>query len=165
MAMQNLEQLFAHGLKDMYAEEQELLTALDEMEEEDVEQELQQTISTHKEETQNHVDRLEQMFDTLGTEPEADGGQGIAGIIQEHNSFMQSEPSDQINTVYDTSAGKKIERYEITAYEDLMKMGKAMGLSDDELQPLEENLSDERRQLDRLESFAHNFNMGQLNGQ
>lgn len=165
MAMQSLEQLFAHGLKDMYAEEQELLTALDDMEEEDVDQELQQTISTHKEETQQHVDRLEQMFDTLGTEPEAEGGQGLAGIIEEHNSFMQSEPTEQINTVYDTNAAKKVERYEITAYEDLMKMGKAMGLSDDEMRPLEENLSDERRQLDRLDSFAHNFDMGQLNGQ
>ena len=161
MSVANLRELFVHELKDMYAEEQNILDALGEMAEEDSSQQLEGVFANHQQETQQHLDRLEEIFDLLDESPEAEGGKGLGGIIEEHDSFMQTEPTGDINAAYDTHVGRKVEHYEISAYENLLRMAEALELSD-AVELLQANLTDERQQLDRLKTSAHNFDLTQL---
>lgn len=165
MSVDNLDQLFTHELKDIYAEEQELADALEQLAKEESNQQLQQIFQQHSEETQQHVERLEEVFDELGESPEAEGGQVLKGLVEEHQSFMEAEPSEQINAAYDTGAGRKAERYEITAYENLIKMANALELSENAVESLQANLSDEREQLDRLENVSQGMNLKSLREQ
>lgn len=165
MPVENLDQLFSRELKDIYAEEQELVTALDQLATEESNEQLQQIFQQHSEETEQHVDRLEEVFDELGESPEAEGGQALNGLMQEHEMFMDAGPSNQINAVYDMGAGKKAERYEITAYENLIEMGNALELPENAIQSLQANLSDEREQLDRLQNASHSMDLRQLRQQ
>lgn len=153
--MDNLQQLFSHELRDMYTGEQEVANALQQLSEWGTNQQLHEIFTTHKEETQRQIERLEQVFDAVGESPEAKGGQGLAGIIEEHQSFVDTEPAEQVHTTFDSDAGKKVERYEITAYEGLIKMAKALGVENEQVQLLQENLTEERRQFDRLKNFSH----------
>lgn len=165
MSVNDLDKLFNHELKDIYAEEQELVNALDDLAQEESNEQLQQIFKQHSEETQQHVERLKKVFEELGESPEAEGGQVLKGLVKEHQSFMQSEPSNEINAAYDTGAGRKAERYEITAYENLIKMANALELSEDAVQSLQANLSDEREQLDRLENISHSMDLKSLRQQ
>ena len=56
-----------------------------------------------------------------------------------------------------------MEHYEISAYENLLRMAEALELSD-AVELLQANLTDERQQLDRLKTSAHNFDLTQLRG-
>lgn len=165
MTVENLDQLFSHELKDMYAEEQKLVDALDQLSEEESNEELQQIFRQHREETQQHVERLEEVFSELDESPEGEGGEAMSALMQEHESFMKADPTDQINAAYDTGAGKKAERYEISAYEDLIDIANALELSDDAVEMLESNLDDEREQLDRLQNASKEMDLGQLRQQ
>lgn len=165
MTMESLEQLFSHELKDMYAEEQEIDSALQSMADCTTDEELHQVFTTHREETQEHIQRLEQVFDALGESAEAEGGQAIAGMVEEHDSFAGSEPTSQIHSEFDAGAAKKVERYEITAYEDLVRMADALELGDETVQNLQDNLNEEQRQFDRLKSFSQGQDLRQLRKQ
>ena len=127
MPVESLDQLFNHELQDIYAGEQELVNALEQLAQEESNEQLQQIFEQHRKETQQHIERLEEVFNELGESPEAKGGQALGGLVEEHNSFMQAGPTDQINAAYDIGAEKKAERYEITAYENLLQMANALG--------------------------------------
>lgn len=165
MTVENLDQLFTHELKDIYAGEQALVDVLGRLAQEDSNQQLQQVFEEHRAETEQHVERLETVFEEVGASPEAEGGQALGGLIEEHDSFMQAEPTNPINAAYDVGAGRKAERYEITAYENLIQMANAMELPETAVQPLQDNLTDERAQLDRLQNAAHGMDLATLRQQ
>lgn len=162
MTVETIDPLFLRELKDIYAEEKELINALDELANEKSDERLQQIFEQHKEETQEHINRLETVFDEIDESPEADGGEAIKGMVKEHRSFMETEPTEQINAAYDMGMEKKAERYEITAYETLIELANAMGLSEDAVRALQANLSDERKQLDRLQTVSYGTDLRQL---
>lgn len=165
MSLENLNQLFSHGLKDIYAEEQELIKAHDTFSTEELNEELQQIFHQHREETKEHVDRLKRVFDEIGEEPADEGGQVAAGLREEHESFKKDGPTGEIHAVYDIAAGKKAEQYEITAYENLLEIADAMDLSENARDLLQKNLSDEREQLERLQNASQNTDLKQLQQQ
>lgn len=165
MSIESLDQLFSHELKDIYAEEQALIKAHDTFSTEELHDELQQIFHQHREETKQHVERLEDVFEELGEQPESEGGQAAAGLMEEHESFKEDEPTDQIHAAYDIVAGKKVEKYEITAYENLLEMAEAMELSENVQESLQSNLSDEREQLDRLQNASQDTDLEQLQQQ
>jgi len=58
MAASNLRELLVHDLEDAYYAERELLDALDELAEQTDDEEIASAFSEHREETEEHVDRL-----------------------------------------------------------------------------------------------------------
>jgi ferritin-like metal-binding protein YciE len=75
--------LFLHTLRDIYYAEKQIIKSLPEMVEKATDAGLKRGFQEHLKQTENHVKRLEQVFDKLGKEPKGVDCPAIDGIIDE----------------------------------------------------------------------------------
>jgi ferritin-like metal-binding protein YciE len=160
MAMQTIEELFEHELKDMYSAESSLLGALEQMAGESSDREIKRAFTQHRKETQAQIKRLEKIFKSLGQKPEAETCPGIEGLIKEKKAFMREKPSEELLEFYNIGAAQKTERYEITAYENLIDMADKLGLAG-AVELLEQNLQEEEATLNKLKAIASEFDVAE----
>ena len=158
MAMESIEELFEHELKDMLGAEHSLLDALEQMASESFDREIKKAYTQHRKETQGQIKRLEKIFKALGRKPEAETCPGIEGLIKEKKVFMREKPTEELLEFYNLGAGQKAERYEITAYENLIDMADKLSMPD-AVELLEENLQEEEAALHRLKTIASEFDV------
>ena len=158
MAMESIEELYEHELKDMLGAEHSLLDALEQMASESSDREIKKAYTQHRKETQGQIKRLEKIFKALGRKPEAETCPGIEGLIKEKKVFMREKPTRELLEFYNLGAGQKAERYEITAYENLIDMADKLGMPD-AVELLEENLQEEEAALNRLKTIASEFDV------
>ena len=158
MAMQTIEELFEHELKDIYSAEHSLLDALEQMAGESSDREIKKAFTQHRKETQGQIKRLEKIFKSMGQKPEAETCPGIEGLIKEKKVFMREKPTEELLEYYNIGAGQKTERYEITAYESLIDMADKLGMSD-AVELLEQTLQEEEAALNKLKMIASEFDV------
>jgi ferritin-like metal-binding protein YciE len=158
MAMQTIEELFDHELKDMYSAEYALLEALEQMADESSDRDIRKAFTQHRKETQGQIKRLDRIFKSLGQKPVAAACPGIDGLIKEKKAFTRLKPSPELLEYYNIGAAQKTERYEITAYENLIDMADKLGM-DDAVELLEQNLQEEETTLNRLKTIASEFDV------
>jgi ferritin-like metal-binding protein YciE len=158
MAMESIEELFEHELKDMLGAEHSLLDALEQMAGESSDREIKKAYTQHRKETQGQIKRLEKIFKALGRKPEAESCPGIEGLIKEKKVFMREKPTEELLEFYNLGAGQKAERYEITAYENLIDMADKLGMPD-AVELLEETLQEEEAALNKLKAIASEFDV------
>ena len=158
MAMQTIEELFEHELKDIYSAEHSLLDALEQMAGESSDREIKKAFTQHRKETQGQIKRLEKIFKSMGQKPEAETCPGIEGLIKEKKVFMREKPTEELLEYYNIGAGQKTERYEITAYESLIDMADKLGMAD-AVELLEQTLQEEEAALNKLKMIASEFDV------
>lgn len=160
MAMSTIEELFEHELKDIYGGESSLLDALEQMANESDDREIKKAFQQHRKETQGQLKRLEKIFKTLGKKAEAETCAGIEGLIKEKKTFMKERPTEDLLEFYNIGAAQKVERYEITSYENLIDMADKLGLAD-AVELLEQNLQEEEAALNKLKAVASEFDVSE----
>ena len=158
MAMQTIEELFEHELKDIYSAEHSLLDALEQMAGESSDREIKKVFTQHRKETQGQIKRLEKIFKSMGQKPDAETCPGVEGLIKEKKAFMREKPSKELLEYYNIGAGQKTERYEITAYESLIDMADKLGMTDT-VELLEQTLQEEEAALNKLKMIASEFDV------
>lgn len=147
-------ELFMHELKDIYYAEQLIVKKLPGMIEEATDEELQEGLRSHLEQSKKHVTNLEQVFEELGEEAVGEKCPGIEGLIKEHDTFVEEEdPSPEMLNTFLTGAAARVEHYEIAAYNGLVTSAKAMG-ADAAAKLLEKNLAQEHEALTLVESVG-----------
>ena len=108
MSVTDIQGLFIHEVADMYYAEQKLVEALGDLARESTRQDLQKAFLTHRQETQGHVQRLEQVFQILGMSPKSETCQGIEGLIKEKKTFTSKEsPTPDILDMYNIGAAQE----------------------------------------------------------
>jgi ferritin-like metal-binding protein YciE len=161
--MQTAHELFIHELQDMLDAEQQLVEALGNQAEESSRPDLQKAFQSHQAQTEKQVERLRQVFETIGEEPEEAECAGIRGLIQEHDNFKQEQdPAEDILDIFNTGAAEKVESYEICAYESLIRLAREMGHTKAE-RLLNQNLKEEQQTLKKMQGFSKKLkpeNMG-----
>ncbi|PGF14994.1 hypothetical protein CP556_01850 [Natrinema sp. CBA1119] len=161
MTVDSTEDLFVDGLKHAYHTEQRLLDALEELEETSTNDELKSGFAEHREETQQQVQRLEEVFDQVDADAEAEEDPVVEGMIQAHEEFMDKDPSDEAADRFNIAAGQKSEHYEIAVYGNLIPMADQLGM-DDVADTLERTLREEQDELDSLSEMGEEFDYGEL---
>ncbi|MGZ4813992.1 MAG: DUF892 family protein [Terriglobales bacterium] len=152
--MQTGHELFLHELSDMLDAEQKLVEALGKQAEESSRPDLQKAFEAHRQQTEKQVQRLEQVFETVEEEPEDAECKGIAGILSEHDEFVEEEdPSEDLIDVFNAGAACKVEHYEIAAYTSLINMAQQMG-HNKAIKLLNQNLKEEQQTLKKMEGFV-----------
>ena len=151
--MQTGHELFVHGLKDMLDGERQLVDALQELESDSSNSQLKKAFATHREETEEQVERLQQCFELLGEESTEGQCAGIKGLIEEKKAFMEEDPEEDILDVFHIGAAIKTESYEICEYESLIDMAREMKHSK-VAQLLNQNLKEEKETLRKMEAFS-----------
>jgi ferritin-like metal-binding protein YciE len=141
--MNDLEKLFLAELRDMYDGEQQLVEALPDMERSAVSGELKQAFHDHWEQTRNHVDRLERVFETLGQKPSRKTCRGLEGIIDEGEITAKEFEKNSALDAALIASGQKAEHYEITSYGTLCSWAKELGRTEI-LTLLNETLAEEK---------------------
>lgn len=162
MAMQTIEELFEHELKDIYGAEHSLLDALEQMASESSDKDIKKAYTQHRRETQGQIKRLDRIFKSLGQKAEPQPCPGIEGLIKEKKALMRERPSPDLLEFYNIGASQKVERYEITAYENLIDMADKLGMSD-AVELLEQNLQEEEATLNKLKAIASEFDVAEEN--
>jgi len=128
--IKNMDDLFVHTLRDIYYAEKQIVKSLPEMIEKASNPQLKQGFQTHLRETENHVKRLDQVFDLLGKQAQGVDCPAIDGIIEEAED-VAGEVQDK--TVLDAAliaAAQAVEHYEMTRYGTLIAWAKQMGRND-----------------------------------
>ena len=90
--------------------------------------ELKNAFSSHLEQTETHVTRLEQIFGILGLEPETTTCDAMSGIIDEGDGIISdTEEGTAQRDVGLIFAGQKAEHYEIASYGGMISLAKTLG--------------------------------------
>ncbi len=144
-----LKEFFIDELKDIYWAEKHIVTTLPKMKKAATSAELQQAFETHTEQSQNHVARLEQAFETLGKKAQAKKCDAMAGIIEEGKSIIEdTEKGTATRDVGLILAAQKVEHYEIATYGGLAQLATTLGLTD--VADLLKQTLEEEKQTDSL---------------
>jgi ferritin-like metal-binding protein YciE len=143
-----LRELFLDELKDIYWAEKALVKALPKMAKKATSSELVAAIEDHLAVTETHVERLEQVFDTLGEKAAAKKCEAMDGLITEAEDLMKEIEDGVVRDAAIISAAQKVEHYEIASYGTLVAFANTLGESE-AAELLEETL-DEEKEADQL---------------
>lgn len=122
-----LHDAFIDELRDAYDAEKQLIKALPKLAKASANPKLRQAFESHLQETQGHVKRLEQVFESLDEKVRGKHCDGIAGIIEEGKSVMEEDFDETTMDACLIGAGQRAEHYEMAAYGTLIAWAEAMG--------------------------------------
>ncbi|MDX5351107.1 MAG: ferritin-like domain-containing protein [Paracoccaceae bacterium] len=147
MKTQNLETLFHDTLKDIYYAERKILRALPKMARGAQSSKLRAAFEKHQEETETHIERLQQVFELMGKPARGKTCPAIDGIIEEGEEALDAYAGSPALDASLIAAAQAVEHYEMARYGTLRRwarlldMGDAVRLLDATLQ--EEGATDE----------------------
>ncbi|MEO5592603.1 MAG: ferritin-like domain-containing protein [Chitinophagaceae bacterium] len=151
-----LDKYFTDSLKDIYWAEKQLTRTLPKMQKAATTEELKSAIEDHLVQTEEHISRLEQVFEILGKKAQAKKCDAMEGIIKEGASIVaETEDGSMTRDVGIIMAAQKVEHYEIATYGALVTLAKTMGL-DDAANILYQTLEEEKQTDAGLSAIAEN---------
>ena len=116
MKLDNLRKLFVEELRDLYSAENQLVKALPKMATGASSEELKQALEDHLEQTQGHVERLEQVFEQLDETPKGKTCKAMKGLVEEGSEILEEDGEDSLVDAGIIAAAQKVEHYEIASY-------------------------------------------------
>jgi ferritin-like metal-binding protein YciE len=125
-----LEDLFHDTLKDIYYAERKILKALPKMARAAKSEDLKAAFEKHRDQTEGHVDRLQQVFEALGKRPQGKTCEAIEGIIAEGEEIMEEFKDMPALDAGLISSAQAVEHYEITRYGTLKRWAETLGMKD-----------------------------------
>ncbi|MEX2644544.1 MAG: ferritin-like domain-containing protein [Acetobacterales bacterium] len=153
MSVQNMKDLFIHGVQDVYYAEQRIVESLPKMADAVDSEELEQAFRSHLEETRGHVERLEKVFANLDMKPKGTKCPAIEGIIKESKEIMSEVKDKETLTAAILADAQAVEHYEIARYGTLCEWAKLLG-EDDSHKLLQETLEEEKDADQKLNKIA-----------
>jgi ferritin-like metal-binding protein YciE len=130
MAEMTLDDLFLDTLKDIYYAEKQIVKTLPKMAKAATSPELRAGFEQHREESEGHIERLEQIFEMLGKPARGKTCDAILGIIEEGKSIMEEFKGTQALDAGLVSSAQAVEHYEMARYGTLRTWAEQLGLSD-----------------------------------
>jgi ferritin-like metal-binding protein YciE len=154
---ESLKKIFVEELKDIYWAEKHLLKALPKMAKASSTEELQQAFEEHLEQTNQQVERLEQVFEICGVKAQAKKCEAMEGLVEEGQEVIDEHEEGVVRDTALIIAGQKVEHYEMAAYGSLRTLAQVMGM-DDAVELLQTTLDEEGETDKLLTSIAENVN-------
>ena len=149
-----LKSFFQDELKDIYWAEKNIVKTLPKMQKAATSGELQQAFEEHTQQTQTHVERLEQVFEMIGAKAQAKKCDAMAGIIEEGKGIIEeTEKGTSTRDVGLILSAQKVEHYEIATYGGLAQLATTLGL-EDVADLLRQTLDEEKQTDEKLTEIA-----------
>jgi ferritin-like metal-binding protein YciE len=158
--MRPLNDLFLHFLQDVYYAERQMLKALPKLAKAAQNEMLKQAFIRHREETEHHVERLQQVFEDVGKRARGTTCEAIQGLIEESEDVINEFEPSVVRDAGLAACAQAVEHYEIARYGVLIAWGKAMGQTD-AVKLLEQTLEEEKQ----ADGFLRQIAEGELNEQ
>ena len=125
-----LDDLFLDILKDIYYAEKQIVKTLPKMAKAATSPDLKAGFEKHLDETEGHVERLEEVFNLLGKPARGKTCDAILGILEEGKSIMDEFKDTSALDAGLISAAQAVEHYEIARYGTLATWADQLGLHD-----------------------------------
>src|SRR4030088_1691598 len=123
-----LKDLFLDTLKDIYFAEKKILSALPKMAKAAQSPKLKAAFEKHQGETEGQVERLEQVFASIGETPKGKTCDAILGILEEGKEVMGEYKGMPALDAGLLAAAQAVEHYEISRYGTLKTWAVALGI-------------------------------------
>lgn len=148
-----MEDLFLHGLQDIYYAEQQITKGLPKMIELATNRDLQQGLNMHLEETNKQIERLEKVFEKLGRKASGASCPAIDGLIKEADTVAGEVEDKAVLDAAIVAAAQAIEHYEIARYGTLIAWAEQLE-HDEVVRFLNTNLNEEKAANTKLNTVA-----------
>ena len=152
-SIKTLDDLFVHTLQDIYYAEQQIAKNLPTMIEKAGDTQLKSTLQQHLTETQNQIQRLEQVFKMHGQEVKGTTCAAMDGILEEAKDILGDVSDQDVTDATIISCSQAVEHYEITRYGTLIAFAKELGRPDC-ASVLQQNLDEEHAADRKLTQVA-----------
>ena len=149
----SMEDLFLHGLQDIYYAENQIVKSLPTMIEKATNRELAKGLRDHLRETEAQVTRLDRIFERLGQEPRGTDCPAIDGLIKEADQVAGEIEDKQVLDAAVIASAQAIEHYEISRYGTLIAWAQELG-HDNLISLLNANLREEKAADRKLNTLA-----------
>ena len=127
MELESLRELYIDELKDLYSAEKQLVKALPKMVKNATSPELKQAFQDHLAKTETHVERLEQIFESLEASPRGKKCVGMEGLIEEANELIGEDADEDVLDAGLISKAQHVEHYEMAGYGTVRTYAEILG--------------------------------------
>lgn len=153
MADKTLDDLFYETLKDIYYAERKILKALPKMARGAQDEKLRAAFLKHRDETETHVERLQEVFEKIGKRARAKTCPAIDGIVEEGEEILEAFKGSPAIDAGLLAAAQAVEHYEISRYGTLKAWALQLG-HDDVATLLDKTLQEEATTDEALTKLA-----------
>lgn len=162
MELDTLQALYVDKLRDLYSAENQILKALPMVIKKVTNEELREALQTHHTQTEQHVQRLEQLFGEMGESPKGKHCKGMEGLLAEASELMGEDAQEDVMDAGLIAAAQAVEHYEMAGYGSARTYADLLGLSD-HVDLLQQTLNEEG-EADRIlnEVAMTSVNLGAL---
>jgi ferritin-like metal-binding protein YciE len=158
MSVKSLQDLFVDELKDIYDAERRITKALPKMIKKAESEELSTAFEEHLEQTKEHVERLDRVFEMMGKTPGRKICDAMVGLLSEGDKMMEeAEPGPVLDAAL-IAAAQKVEHYEIATYGCLRDWAGLLE-ENDAAKLLQQTLNEEGETDKRLSEIAQSLNL------
>lgn len=162
MKVDTLEELFLEEVRDLYDAEKQLVKALPKMAKAAADDELQQAIREHLDQTKEQVNRLEKIFEITGQRAKGKPCKGMRGLVDEGREVMDEDMEDTLHDTALIGAAQRVEHYEIAGYGAARALAQQLRMQD-AAELLNETLKEETETDKRLTQIAKRLMKGSGN--
>jgi ferritin-like metal-binding protein YciE len=153
--LNSLDNLFLMEVKDLYNAEKQITKALPKAAKKASSPELKSAIEEHLEQTEGHVNRLEQVFKILGEPAKGHPCAAMKGILEEASEMMSQKAEPAVRDAAIIGAAQKVAHHEIASYGTVVQWAKQMGREDIK-RLLGQSLDEEEKTDQKLSALAKN---------
>lgn len=153
MSVKNFDDLYIEELRDLYSAETQLVKALPKVAKSATDPKLQKAVEEHLEQTKGQVERLEQIFESLGEKPTGHTCKAMEGLIEEADEIMKEVEKGPLLDAALIGAAQKVEHYEIAGYGTARTFAEMLGQSE-HIELLQETLDEEKTTDENLTTLA-----------
>jgi ferritin-like metal-binding protein YciE len=158
MEMDALRDLYVEELKDLYSAEKQLVRALPKMAKNAANPDLKEAFENHLAETEGHVARLEQIFESLESSPRGKKCVGMEGLIEEANELLEEDAQEDVVDAGLISKAQHVEHYEIAGYGTVRTWAEVLG-EDRHVELLQQTLDEEKNADALLSQLSQGVNI------
>ncbi len=158
MKLQGLRELFVNELRELYSAETQLTSALPRMAKASSSRALRNAFKDHLSETEEHLERLEEIFAEIGVSPEGKDSEAVESLVRQGELIVAEARDRDARDAGLIAAAQKVEHYEIAgygtvrAYAELLGERRWAGL-------LQATLREEKRADEKLNAISSKANV------
>jgi ferritin-like metal-binding protein YciE len=152
-SLDSLHALLEEELKDIYDAEKQLTKALPKMAKKASSPDLKEGLEAHLRQTEEQIERLEQVFEQLEMPAKGKPCKGMKNLIAEGNEMIGEAEDDDTRDAVMIAAAQKVEHYEIAAYGTLRTWAQLLNMNE-VASLLEESLEEEKETDQKLTELA-----------
>ena len=125
--LDNLRKLYVNQLQMLLSTEQQITEALPKMIEKAQDVQLRQAFQSHLQETNGHVQRLEQILGSVTGEAKTVKCKVMAALVTETEDMVKDAADESVRDAALISAGQRVEHYEIAVYGAVRRWAQLLG--------------------------------------